>query len=152
MKKLPLLLLLTFTQATIAAEDALTECRQIEELEQRVACYDDFVDSRHPAQPRAVPDAQSLFGTDDAEAKRIVETTLAIDQIDQIEATVNDVSKSASGKLIASLDNGHVWRQLDSKTLLLDKGDVVIIREASLGSFLLEKASGSRSIRVKRVN
>ena len=152
MKKLLLLLLLTFTQAALAVEDALTECRQIEDIEARVACYDEFVDSHDRRKPDAVPDAQSLFGTDDAEAKRIVETTLAIEQIDEIVATVTDVRKSAGRKLIVSLDNGHVWRQLDNKTLQLKSGEAVIVRKASLGSFLLTKESGSRSIRVKRVD
>lgn len=152
MKKLLLLLLMTVNQSALAVEDALTECRQIEEIEERVACYDEFVDSQNGRKPDAVPDAQSLFGTDDAEAKRIVETTLAIEQIDEIVATVTDVSKSAGGKLIVSLDNGHVWRQLDNKTLHLKSGEAVIVRKASLGSFLLAKESGSRSIRVKRVD
>ena len=145
MKKLTVALLFTFAQSALAAEDALIECRQIEGLEERVACYDAFVDSHYP-------DAQSLFGTGDAEARQIVETTLAIEQIEHIEATVTDVRESASRKLVISLDNGHVWRQLDNKTLDLENGDEVIVRKASLGSFKLEKQSGSRSIRVKRVD
>ena len=152
MKKLLLTLLFTFTQTAFAAEEALTECRQIEELEARVACYDNFVDSRYPTRSDAVPDAQSLFGADDAEAKRIVETTLAIEQIDHIEAIVTGVRKSASDKFIVSLDNGHVWRQLDNKSLHLEPGEAVSVRKASLGSYLLEKESGSRSIRVKRID
>jgi hypothetical protein len=152
MRKILLTLLFTFTQGAFAAEDALTSCRQIEDLEERVSCYDEFVDSRYPPGSDAVPDAQSLFGADDAEARRIVETTLAIEQLDQIEAKVTDVRQSAGDKLIVSLDNGHVWRQLDNKTLHLETGEAVVVRKARLGSFLLEKESGSRSIRVKRVD
>ena len=119
MKKLLLLLLLPFAQPALAAEDALKECRQIEALEERVACYDAFVDSQ---------------------------------SIEQIAATVTDVRESADKKLIVSLDNGHVWRQLDNKSLHLGNGEAVIVRKASLGSYRLEKASGSRSIRVKRAD
>ena len=150
MKKL-LSALLLLAPSVLAANEALTECRQIEEIEERVACYDEVVDSLY-AKPDAVPDAESLFGTNDAEAKRIVEETLEIEQINQIEANVADVRMSSTGKLTVALDNGQVWRQLDSKPLRLESGDGVIIRKASLGSFLLEKKSGSRSIRVKRAN
>ena len=143
--------LLLFAPSVLAANEALTQCRQIEEIEERVACYDEIVDLLY-AKPTAVPDAQSLFGTNDADAKRIVEETLEIEQINQIEATVADVRMSATSKLTVALDNGQVWRQLDSKPLQLERGDGVIIRKASLGSFLLEKKSGSRSIRVKRAN
>ena len=100
----------------------------------------------------AVPDAQSLFGKTDADANRIVETSLAIKQIDQIEAKVTDVQKSAYKKLTVTLDNGQIWRQLDDQPLPLKSGETVVVRAASFGSFLMEKKSGSSSIRVKRVN
>lgn len=167
MMRLSLLLLSILPLPTLAADTALTECRQIVDLEKRVTCYDEVVDARYgsepsehtdgieapaPAEDREVPDARSLFGTGDAEARQIVETTLEIEQIEQIEATVSDVRKSAGDKMIVTLDNGQTWRQLDSKTLLLKDGDIVIIRKASFGSFLLEKKSGSRSIRMKRIS
>jgi hypothetical protein len=146
---LPLLFLCA--QPVLADEEALLECRQIQAIGERVACYDEIVDARY-TMSTAAPDAQSLFGASDAEAKRIVEKTLEIEQIDQIEATITNVRKSASDKLTVTLDNGQVWRQLDNKSLHLKSGDGVIIRKASLGSFLMEKRTGSRSIRVKRAN
>ncbi|MDJ0749162.1 MAG: hypothetical protein QNJ11_06740 [Woeseiaceae bacterium] len=167
MMRLSLLLLSLLPWTSLAADTALIECRQIDDIEKRVACYDDIVDSRYrsdssghtdaaaapaPAEDREVPDAQSLFGTGDAEARQIVETTLEIEQIEQIEATVSDVRESVGDKMIVTLDNGQIWRQLDSKTLHLKNGEVVIIRKASFGSFLLEKKSGSRSIRMKRIS
>ena len=171
MKKL-LLSLLVLAQPALTADEALTECRQIDEVAERVVCYDKFVDSHFPTdssdtdssdrveiatppeitKSNAVPDAQSLFGTSDAEAKRLVETSLAIEQIDQIIAIVTDVRKSATKKLTVTLDNGQNWRQLDSQRLRLKSGETVIVRKASLGSYLMEKQSGSRSIRVKRAN
>jgi hypothetical protein len=160
-------LLLLFAQSALTAEVALTECRRIAEIEERVACYDKFVDSRYPvdssdsvktgtppetAESNTVPDAQTLFGTNDAEAKRIVEKSLAIEQINEIEAIVTDVRRLSTKKLSVTLDNGQVWRQLDSQRLPLKSGEAVIVRKASLSSYLMEKQSGSRSIRVKRVN
>jgi len=159
MKRL-LLLLLLFAQPTLAAEEALITCRQIEDIAQRVSCYDDFVDASFPMESSEsasiesspIPDAQSLFGTNDAEAKRIVETSLAIEQIDSIVAKVAGVQESSTRKAVITLENGQAWRQLDNQRLPLKAGETVIIRKASLGSFLLEKESGSRAIRVKRTN
>jgi hypothetical protein len=166
MKKL-LLPLLFLAQPALSAEEALTECRHIEDIAERVVCYDGFVDSHFPTvstdivetitppeitESNEVPDAQTLFGTTDAEAKRIVETTLEIEQIDQIAAIVTDVRESAIKKLTVTLDNGQVWRQLDSKRFRLKSGEAVIVRKASLSSYLMEKQSGGRSIRVKREN
>ncbi len=166
MKKM-LLTLLFFAQPALTAEEALTKCRQIEDIAQRVVCYDEFVDARSPmessdsvatirppelAESSAIPDAQSLFGMDDAEAKRIVQTSMAINLISQIEAKVTDVQKSTYKKLTVTLDNGQIWQQLDNQRMPLKSGETVVVREASLGSFLMEKKSGGRSIRVKRVN
>jgi len=157
MKKL-LLPLLLFTQPALSAEEALVKCRQVEEIAERVVCYDNIVDTRFPAEPpevtraEVVPDAQSLFGTTDAEAKRIVEATLAIEELDEIEATVTDVRKSANNKLMVTLNNGQIWHQLDNQRMPLKSGEAVIVRKASLSSFRMEKQSGSRRIRVRRAN
>lgn len=150
MKRLFLPILLLLAAPAFAVDEALTQCRQIEEIEERVKCYDKFVDSQSASD--TVPDAELLFGKDNAEAKRIVETTLAIEQIDHVEAVVSEVRKSAARKLLVTLDNGQVWRQLDNQTLHLTSGESVIIRKASLNSFLMGKKSGGRSIRVKRAN
>lgn len=162
-----LLAVLCFAQSTWAADDALTACRKIEDIARRAACYDSFVDARFPpvssnrekalapaenTESGTVPDAQSLFGTNDAEAKRIVEMSLAIEPVDNIEAKITDVQELATRKLLISLQNGQVWRQLDNQRLPLKTGETVIIRKASLGSFLMEKSTGSRSVRVKRIN
>ena len=138
-----LLLPLVLIAQPALAEESMTECRQIEDIVERVSCYDKIVDSRHQA---------DLFGTHDSEAKRIVEKSLAIEQISQIEATVVNVRESASMKLTVVLDNEQIWRQLDNQPMHLKSGETVIVRKASLGSFLMEKKSGGRSIRVKRTN
>ena len=150
MKKLLLPLLLLFIQPALATEAALTKCRQIEDIEERVVCYDKIVDSL--SESGAIPDAESLFGRNAAEAKRIVETTLAIEQIDRDEAVETEIRESATRKLVITLDNGQIWRQLDSQTMRLKNGEPVIVRKASLNSFRMEKKSGGRSIRVKRAN
>ncbi len=93
-----------------------------------------------------------MFGKNGNESKRIIEKTLAIKEIKQIEAKVIEVQKSVYKKLTVTLDNGQVWRQLDNKPLPLKSGETVVVRAAYLGSFLMEKQSGGVSIRVKRLN
>lgn len=151
MKKTLLLMTFLFTMPATASDDALAQCRLISAVEERVSCYDSFVDSRSPKVAKTIPDAQSLFGTSDAEAKRIVATTLDIEQITNVESAVADVRLSANRKLTVVLDNGQVWRQLGSQRLNLKSGDAVVVSQASLGSYQMEKKSGSRKIRVKRV-
>ncbi|MDJ0710632.1 MAG: hypothetical protein QNJ14_09590 [Woeseiaceae bacterium] len=145
----------------------LADCRRIESTEERVTCYDAIVDadaapySTNDGKAGSRPDisatdtslsAKSLFGTNDSDARRIVEKSLAIEQLEHIKATVADVQESPGQKPILALENGQIWRQIDSKTLHLKSGDAVVIRKASLSSFLLEKASGSRRIRVRRID
>jgi len=162
-----LLASLLFAQSASLAEETWITCRQIVDIALRVACYDDYVDTRLPmkssdsaetseppelAESTTTPDAESLFGANDAEAKRIVEMSLAIEQIDNIIMTVTDVQESATRRLTVTLESGQVWQQLDDKRLHIKTGETVTIRKASLGSFLMEKNSGSRAIRVKRIN
>ena len=119
------LLLLVLASPALADDDALMECRQIEDAEARLACFDAYVDARF----------------------------LTVEQIKQEEAVVvTDISKTASKKLTITLENGQVWRQVDSKTIRLGVGDAVVLRSKSLGSFMLSKEGSNRSIRVKRLN
>lgn len=123
MKKPLLPLLFLFFQPALADETALTKCRQIENIAERASCYDEFVDSHSRMEPS-----------------------------DRIEAIATSVRESANRKITVTLDNGQTWRQLDSRHMPLKSGEAVIIRKASLSSYLMEKKSGSRSIRVKRAN
>ena len=145
-----------------AAEGSLFECRQIKDSEERVLCYDKIVDALSSGplsttttdsrEQAAKPDAQALFGKGDAETSRIVEETLAIEKIDQIQATVTGLKRSVDKKFTITLDNGQIWRQIDNQRIPLRNEDKIIIREATLGSYLMEKQSGSGSIRVKRLD
>ena len=108
----------------IVTNGELMNCRQIDDAEERLACFDAYVDKNF----------------------------LTVEQIKQESVAVAAVKMSSSNKLTITLDNGQVWRQIDTTRLRLKVGDTVIIRAKSLGSFMLSKGSGSRSIRVKRVN
>lgn len=160
-----------FSQHIFAAENTLLECRQIVNADERLVCYDGISDplivteafhkdliarkvgplDDTTAFPGAL-DEESLFGKGETEAKRIVEKSLNIKPLEQIQAKIINVEKTAHKKLIIVLDNGQVWRQIDNQPMPLKSGELVIIRAAKLRSYFLQKQSGSGSIRVKRLN
>lgn len=117
------LILLFIASPALADDEALMQCRQIDNTEERLACFDSYVDSRF----------------------------LTVEQIKEESVVVTDITNNGN-KLTITLENGQIWRQLDTKRFPLNVGDAVIIRSASFGSFKLAKESSSRSIRVKRLD
>lgn len=73
-------------------------------------------------------------------------------ELDVIKVTITSAEKRANGTYRFTLDNGHVWDQIDTGgPRSLPRGAIEEkIRRAALGSFLLKP--GNRSVvRVKRV-
>ena len=89
---------------------------------------------------------------DDHERLACYDSAIDEAQVTEWTATIKDVEKTAYDKLVMTLDNGQVWRQVDNSRLVVSKGDQVVIRSAQFGSYLLEKVSGSRTIRVRRID
>jgi hypothetical protein len=195
-KVLTIIVLLMLATTVQAQSRILSECRQIADVNARVACYDEIVDAAQlrvdeetstavsqpltateqqsrqqaitaqddidsqadleaaqPAQAAETTGAteESLFGQAAEASRRILQEDLGVQQLEQIEASVSTVSTSAFGKLVVQLSNGQTWQQIDSSRLQLRQGDAVIIRSGRLGAYFLEKSSGSRSLRVRRV-
>ncbi|MFM8820608.1 MAG: hypothetical protein ACKOD3_08740 [Phenylobacterium sp.] len=69
----------------------------------------------------------------------------------QIESVVANARVSRDGKWVLSLEDGAVWRQTDTESLLRDPrpGSRVVIKAAAMGSFLLS-VDGQRSFRARR--
>lgn len=167
--------------ASFAQDRSLAECRNISDVNTRVSCYDAIVDAQQEPQntpvissvPAAVPQVSSrtappaaaaasrsiadnetqvnLFGAEAELSRAVIAEELGVTQLDQIEAAVEAVSNTAYKQLILRLDNGHTWEQTDSKRLRVREGDQIIVRSGRLGAYFLEKADGSRAIRVKRI-
>lgn len=126
MKYWTTLLLLVIASPALADDDVLMKCREIDNDEKRLACFDEYV------------------------GKRFLTVEQVKEEPDPVEVTA--VTKNSSGRLTITLENGQIWRQMDSKTLRVSVGDKVFVRAKSLGSFMLSKETSSRSIRVKRVD
>jgi hypothetical protein len=95
---------------------------------------------------------EALFGKNLLEMQESVTKATNTSEIDEITSFVSEVRSSASGKAIITLDNGQVWAQTDNSRLRLSGYDKVIIRRASLGSYLLFKSGSKTSMRVQRIS
>lgn len=138
------------------ADPQLMNCRGMVDTAMRLACYDDLVDARYSADHAAdSKQKQAQTQSEGAQVQsaeaRFGKPVVRQDEREEIAARVVDLDKTAYNKLLVTLDNKQVWQQLDSSRLRLAVDDVVTIRASSLRSFQLRKASGGKSIRVKRI-
>ncbi|HSM96906.1 MAG TPA: hypothetical protein VLT91_12735 [Rhizomicrobium sp.] len=93
-----------------------------------------------------VPTPPSGAGSESAAAA-------APQEIDSITATVTDYSFNPFGKFIVFLDNGQVWREIDSDPAHFSKGstNTVTIERGMLGSYNLHINDGNHTYKVTRV-
>jgi hypothetical protein len=103
-------------------------------------------------QPVPPPDPQQQFGLPE---RKVVEQEVAAGrrpaEATKIEARITGLAPGPDGRLVFTLDNDQVWRQLLSEGDLLTKpGDTVTISRAFLGSYWLNTANG-RGCKVTRL-
>ena len=153
----------------------LIDCRALTSPEARLDCYDQFVDiqkaaplealSGQTAAPghastgqtaaTAMPEAEraavqeDLFGKNKGEIRDVLAAT-GIEELDQMEATIARIDKTASGKIVITLDNGQVWLQTDNRRVRLSEQDKITIHRASFGSYMLR--TEDKVLRVKRIS
>ncbi|NVK24115.1 MAG: hypothetical protein HWE10_04240 [Gammaproteobacteria bacterium] len=145
-------LLLLFSVADIYANEnnPLTQCRNIQNDNDRLACYDKIplttVATNLPEKSADKKTNQPISASDKFGLKQPVE-----EQLESIFAKVTKLKKVGYGSFIIHMDNEQIWRQIDSARFRLKVGDEVEIKSASLGSFLLKKAGSNKTIRVKRL-
>ena len=69
----------------------------------------------------------------------------------QLQATVVDIKVRSDGQIV-TLDNDQVWMITEpQRDPFAEPDDEIVIDPASLGSFLMSRASGGASVRVKRL-
>lgn len=146
---LAVLVLMGVTGAVSAGtvEQGLADCAGVAGEQQRLACFDALARNvavgPDPVAP-ASPDEPSTeqFGLEHKDPNLGGES--------ELRAVVTGVKKTTLGKMTLTLDNGQVWQQKDSKTLLLHEGDTVLIERGALSAFYLS-AGGNKRISVSRV-
>lgn len=86
--------------------------------------------------------------------ERTVKRKVKKDQLREIASLVREVELTPYDKAIVYLENGQVWRQLDSDNVRVRSkivvGKSVAIKKKIMGSYTM-KISNERSFRVKRV-
>lgn len=152
----------------VLAEDTLATCAQIQADAQRLACYDGLAGygasgTAPPTAPfnatapiAAAPDAAAAVAVANPAAdfgllQPAIKQRDPENWVESITAEVKSVTRNAEDRLVITLDNGQVWAQSETKpSAVLKPGDLVRIKRAALGSFMLV---GPRSVssRVRRV-
>jgi hypothetical protein len=147
-------LVLFAAQASTA--DALGDvrgCMPIADDAERVACYDRALGRSSSAAAQAAEPALNAAASDEfglsEQARRERE---GVDLADSIEGTVAAVGRNTANRQVVTLQNGQVWVQAEVTTRVrLKAGDVVTIKRAAMGSYILGKPNHG-SMRVKRLD
>ncbi|MEM7665959.1 MAG: hypothetical protein AAF250_08900 [Pseudomonadota bacterium] len=137
------------------------ECRNIEEPDARLACFDREVGKVYEAQ-----ESQEIViaeRTEVDEAKRglfglkLPDIKLfgggEEDTINEITATLTRADRQGNGRYVFELENGARWVETESPPGFrrYKAGDTIVIERAALGSFKA-KVNGKRAVRVRRIN
>lgn len=140
------------------------DCRGIADSSARLACYDSAVDQESrlqttttPKDPAntvapaaAPPTGEELFGKSSSGVAESISGAAKVKIPDSLTATISGLAQARDGRVSMTLDNGQLWRQVDTTHLKLRVGDKVTIRAAMMGSFLLTRDGSKVSIRVSR--
>jgi hypothetical protein len=139
----------------------LLACREVSDSTARLACFDretanldlkSVTSVPAPVHLPPPPDPKKQFGLpEQAVATQEVAAGTRAADAPNIEAHITQLSFGENGRIVFSLDNDQVWRQLISNgDLLVKPGDAVTISRAALGSYWLQTKTG-RGCKVKRV-
>lgn len=154
---LGLLLLITISCAALAQDDRQAQapghaCAVHADPVQRLECYDRTFGAPAVAEQVEVAKdrAQQEFGLNTAEKRALPALTPQVD-VDQIDATVVEVSGAAGGQRLVRLDNGQSWLIVE-RTIRgpIAVGDTVSVRRGLMGNHRLVTASGT-GLRTRRV-
>jgi hypothetical protein len=159
--------------------DLLAKCAEITEATARLACYDQLAPQlretvatiKKPAE-RTEAEKESLFGFDfggifsspegpttpeEFGKNQMPQTQEEEAQVlESVTAGVTDYGMTPFGKFIVFLDNGQVWRQLDSDTgvasfMRAAKDNEVTVSRGLFGSYNLKINDGNGTYKVKRI-
>ena len=154
--------------ATVAhaqtTEERIVLCAKVIDQQQRLVCFENLardvesgwqkVSREHAQEPAASLDTPLVhselsdqsskgdFGLEHKDGKEALS--------DKLQSHVVEIYKNSLGKMILTLDNGQIWQQMDTKSLIIHKGDLILIERGALSAFYLS-AKGKKRIRVVRV-
>lgn len=156
--------------AGTATAQSLDACRQMQDPQARLACYDRLgpatalppTDSPHVggsrpvapsagthAAPPVVTTPEQKFGAENVRQPAAAAAPRP-QQIEALTAQVASVRQAGMGRIAVTLSNGQVWRQTETVRLDLSAGDTVTIERGALGSYNLLTGRTSRLYKVER--
>lgn len=143
----------------IAAESMASDhpCATVVDAGQRLACYDAAFPPAGHATSTAVEVLAERerglreFGLNKLQKREREPERMRVVAPDRIEASIAGVVTRATGERVVTLDNGQVWLLTEATSRgQLKTGDPVIIREAAMGTYMLE--TGKRiALRARRI-
>lgn len=143
-----------------AAFQAVLDCRATVDPTARLACFDAAASSLDQAETtgdivvidreQATTARKQAFGFE-LPSLAIFDKVMPKEELDKVTVTLKEAYRGSDGKWIMVLEDGAVWRQIDSESPFNapHTGSVVKIRRAALGSFFLN-IDGQTAIRAQR--
>lgn len=145
-----------------AVLQSVVDCRKLTDDAARLACYDAAIGKLDEAEKSG-----DVVVVDKAQVREARKAAFGFnfqmpsfmtagekpEELERISAVVASARQDANGKWIIKLEDGAVWRQIDTAILNKDpkKGSKVEIRTAALGSFFM-KVDNNMQMRVHRDN
>lgn len=154
-----LILCLAAASAAANADNGLQRCAKLVDDVARLACYDGLAKQPVTTAGQALPaPGQTPPRDDDGAApatgpgQEHVQPARTVEDAEYTAALLG-VGENNYGRLLFELDNGQVWRQLDSRFVALPDAfpAEVTITKGLLGSFNLRIGDDGRRIKVRRV-
>jgi len=132
-------------------QNPISECRQIQQDDKRLACYDKISIKNIKNKAK-----QATAKVADKPATKVDINEFGLkakkeNEPDAFVATVVKLKKNPYGLFTITLDNGQIWKQIDSRKFRLKVDNKIQIEKGALGSFKLKKVDSNASTRVKRV-
>lgn len=157
--------------------EAIQECRTISAPTERLQCYDNAAAAMDnmsianaPSSTQSNVAATTQNQTPAESNQQVASSTVDEDSFGadgmrkertkeqkELRARLVGLQFTKRGKYVITLDNGQVWRQIDSDTNSIklprarDGGIPIIIKRRSLGSHMLRTTASKRSILVRRI-
>ena len=128
----------------------LLKCRGLPDGAQRLACYDEAtgaLDTANRTGAVVVVDRQQIqeakrdvFGFNMPSFGKLFDRGGRTDAaLEEVQLTVANAAHGPDGKWVLVMENGQVWRQIDTEILDKDphKGSTVRIRHGAIGSYVM---------------
>ena len=154
------------TAQETASTDAVYSCAEIEDIEERLACYDEAVGRLQEAEDAGEIATVTREEVEEAERESFGFSLPSLpslslpsfgggddEPLQNITANVEEVDETLRGKLLITLDNGQLWEQTDGATITryYRRAEQATVSRGALGSFWMELGDSQR-FRVKRLN